>query len=131
MRLSPAFADFEVIYVSRDPSSATDVQGHSYFTIPDASRHQRIAFLKVILSAFWLLIRIRPSIIVTTGAAPGLVTLILGKSLFGAKTIWIDSIANVERLSGSGKLAARFADTCLTQWPDLAADGVEYWGAVL
>lgn len=131
LRLRPAFEAFEVVYVSRDPSSKADVPGSRYFTIGDASRSQKLAFFLVALQALWLLIRVRPSVIITTGAAPGLVTLALGKSLFRARTIWIDSIANVEKLSGSGVLAARFADVRLTQWPDLAQDGVEHWGAVL
>jgi UDP-N-acetylglucosamine:LPS N-acetylglucosamine transferase len=131
LRLRPAFEGFEVTYVSRDPSSSQDVPDARYFTIGDASRSQKLAFLVVILQAFWILLRTRPAIIITTGAAPGLVTLALGKTLFGAKTIWIDSIANVEKLSGSGGLAAKFADLRLTQWPDLADDSVEHWGAVL
>lgn len=131
MRLAPAFDGLDVTFVSRDPSSAADVPGRPYFTIGDASRHQRLAFALVICQALWLLIRVRPAVIVTTGAAPGLVALALGKTLFRAKTVWIDSIANVEKLSGSGMLAARFADLRLTQWPDLAEGGVEHWGAVL
>ena len=131
LRLRAAFEDHETIYVSRDPSSASDVPGARYYTIGDASRNQKIAFIGVTLEAFWLLIRTRPAVIVTTGAAPGLIALVLGKTLFRSKTIWLDSIANVEKLSGSGVLAARFADIRLTQWPDLANDGVEHWGAVL
>jgi hypothetical protein len=46
--------------------------------------------------------------------------------------MWIDSIANVKQLSSSGKLAGKFADVWLTQWPDLAKEsGPRYWGAVL
>ncbi|MBT8413291.1 MAG: UDP-N-acetylglucosamine--LPS N-acetylglucosamine transferase [Boseongicola sp.] len=131
LRLRPVFEGFDVTYVSRDPSSSLDVPDARYFTIGDASRSQKLAFLGVILKASWILLRARPEIIITTGAAPGLVTLAVGKSLFRAKTIWIDSIANVEKLSGSAVFAARFADLRLTQWPDLAEDGVEHWGAVL
>ena len=131
LRLRPAFEGFEVTYVSRDPSSSKDVPDARYFTIGDASRSQKLAFLVVILQAFWILLRTQTAIIITTGAAPGLVTLALGKTLFGAKTVWIDSIANVEKLSGSGVLAAKFADLRLTQWPELADDSVQHWGAVL
>lgn len=131
MRLRPAFEGLKVVYVGRDPSSAVDVPEARYFTIGDASRNQKLGFAWVTLQALWILIRTRPSIIVTTGAAPGLVMLALGKALFRTRTIWIDSIANVEKLSGSGQLARHFADIRLTQWPDLAEDGVEHWGAVL
>ena len=131
LRLSPAFEGLNVTWVSRDPASAADVTPAPFMTIGEASRTQKLGVVKVMAQAFWILLRTRPAVIVTTGAAPGLITLVLGKSLFRAKTIWIDSIANVETLSGSGKLAARFADLRLTQWPDLAVDGVEHWGAVL
>jgi hypothetical protein len=46
--------------------------------------------------------------------------------------MWIDSIANAQQLSTSGKLAGKFADVWLTQWPSVAKDhGPYYWGAVL
>ena len=57
--------------------------------------------------------------------------LVIGRIL-GARTIWLDSIANIEELSGSGRMVRRFADLWLTQWPHLAGpDGPEYAGAVL
>jgi len=37
-------------------------------------------------------------VIVSTGAAPGYFAIVLGR-LFGARTIWIDSMANIENLS--------------------------------
>ena len=73
----------------------------------------------------------RPHVIITTGAAPGIIALAAGK-LLGSRAVWIDSIANAEKLSGSGKLAGKFADAWLTQWPELASNnGPECWGAVL
>jgi hypothetical protein len=39
--------------------------------------------------------------------------------MMGARTIWLDSIANVDELSLSGQMAGRFADLWLTQWPHL------------
>ena len=62
----------------------------------------------------------RPDVIVSTGAAPGYLALKVGK-LLRAKTIWIDSIANVDELSLSGKMAGHCADLWLTQWPHLAS----------
>ena len=50
----------------------------------------------------------------------------------GIKTIWVDSLANVEELSRAGQLAGRYADLWLTQWPKLATDqGPEFAGQVL
>ena len=69
--------------------------------------------------------------VVSTGAAPGYVAIAIGRR-FGARTLWLDSIANVEQLSLSGERAIRHADLVLTQWPHLAREGqVEYRGSVL
>ena len=62
----------------------------------------------------------RPDAVVTTGSAPGMICLALAKVLTRARTMWIDSIANCERLSSSGKRARFFADVWLTQWPELS-----------
>ena len=72
----------------------------------------------------------RPNVIVSTGAAPGYLAIRFGK-LLRARTVWIDSVANVEELSLSGKMASTTADLCLTQWPHLAGGAVRYRGAVL
>lgn len=139
MRLKPAFHGLDVFYVSLDPTSASDVPGHKFYTIRDASRKNKAAFFVVALQLTRILIKERPRAVITTGSAPALVAIFLARRLLGARTIWIDSIANVERLSSSGETAGRTADIWLTQWPDLARGtiGVEnrrrpaYWGAVL
>lgn len=83
------------------------------------------------MTAAWIVIRERPDVVVTTGAAPGLVVLALAR-LLGARTVWVDSIANAERLSLSGRLAEGRADLVLTQWPELAREGgPRYLGGVL
>lgn len=79
----------------------------------------------------WILLAVRPDVIVTTGAAPGYFAIRLGRML-GARTIWLDSVANVEQLSLSGQRIGRHADLWLTQWPHLASEaGPKFHGAVL
>jgi UDP-N-acetylglucosamine:LPS N-acetylglucosamine transferase len=135
MRLKPAFDGMDVFYVSLDPTAAVDVPGQRYYTIRDASRKQKWGFFVAAMQLLGILIRERPKVVVTTGSAPALIALILARTLFRAKTIWIDSIANAERLSTSGQQAGKVADLWLTQWPQLAESGPgrrpEYWGAVL
>jgi len=74
--------------------------------------------------------RERPSVVVSTGAAPGYLAIRCAR-LMGARTLWIDSVANIEELSMSGRLASTTADLCLTQWPHLADERIRYLGAVL
>ncbi|WP_158625905.1 glucuronosyltransferase [Arsenicitalea aurantiaca] len=73
----------------------------------------------------------RPDIVVSTGAAPGLIAMIVGR-LVGARCIWVESLTSVDDLSLSGKLAGFFANDWLTQWPHLSRPrGPHYKGAVL
>lgn len=131
-RLRPAFQEFDVAFVSVYEDYADDVDGHRFYKVSDITRLSLGKLLLLVPQLIAILARERPSVVVTTGSAPGLVCIALAKMLFGSKTMWIDSIANCERMSTSGRQARRFADQWLTQWPELAdQSGPEYWGAVL
>jgi UDP-N-acetylglucosamine:LPS N-acetylglucosamine transferase len=131
-RLVPAFAEFDVAYVSVFPDYAEQVPGHRFYTVTDVSRISLLKLVALVPQFSAILMRERPDVVITTGSAPGLVGIALAKVLTRAKTIWIDSIANSEQMSSSGRRARMFADHWLTQWPQLAsAKGPSYWGAVL
>jgi len=131
LRLTPAFADCQVVFVTVQEAYRADVAGHKLYSVTDATRHSKIRLLRTALELFWIVFKERPDIVVSTGAAPGYFAVALGK-LFRARTIWVDSIANVEQLSMSGKLAGRHAHLWLTQWPHLATkEGPQFRGAVL
>jgi hypothetical protein len=101
-----------------------------FYVVNDATRWNRLGLVACALRVLWVLVRVRPDVIVTTGAAPGFFAVVFGK-LMCARTVWIDSIANADELSGSGARVGRFADLWLTQWPHLASEGgPRYEGAV-
>jgi len=131
LRLRSAFAGWDVAYVSMFENYVSAVPGARYYTVPDASRFDKLAFPKVALKALRIMLKERPDAIVTTGSAPMLCFLALAR-LMGAKTLWIDSIAQAEEMSSSGKIAKRLASQAVCQWPEVAkAEGLESWGAVL
>jgi hypothetical protein len=131
-RLSPAFEGLETVYASVHPEYASEVPGHRFYSFRDVSRWDRFGFGVLVIQLLWLLLSERPTIVITTGSLPCCIALLMAKYLVGAKTMWIDSIANVEQLSSSGKMAGKFVDVWLTQWPGIAReDGPQYWGAVL
>lgn len=131
LRLRPAFEDFDTAYVSMFESYADMVEGARFHTVPDASRFDLKSFVPVFLKAVRIMAKERPRVIVTTGSAPMLAFILLGRLTF-ARTLWIDSIANSERMSSSGRLARRLAHKVISQWPDVAArEGVESWGRVI
>lgn len=130
-RLRGAFADADVTWASVDPASAGDVAPEPFRRVPDSNRDAKFAVVRSALSVLWILATVRPDVVVTTGAAPGLLAVRLGR-LFGARTLFLDSVANAEELSFSARLAEGRASAVWTQWPHLARDGgAQYRGAVL
>lgn len=129
-RLRPAFAGHDVAYLTTDPGHRAEVGDARFHTVADANAAAKLALARAALKVAWVLVRERPDVVVSTGAAPGYLAL-RGAKLVGARTVWIDSVANVEALSLSGRLSSRAADLCLTQWPHLEQAPVRYEGAVL
>lgn len=132
LRLRPAFEGTDATFVTVSDAYRSDLGDDiaGFRVVTDATQWERLRMLQLFAQLLWIVVRVRPRVVVTTGAAPGVLALACGR-LIGARTMWIDSIANVEVLSGSGRLASRFAHRCLTQWPELATDDVEHHGAVL
>lgn len=130
-RLYPAFKGMEKIYVTTEERYRSTVDSARFLVVPDASRWNKLKTLWLALVMLKHVLTVRPDIVVSTGAAPGYFALLFGKAL-GAKTIWLDSIANVEQLSMSGQMAGRYADLWFTQWEHLATpEGPLYRGAIL
>lgn len=131
MLLRESFSDCDVQYAATLAGLGERSGVGSTHIVPDFNATKPWKTLTSLLAVAKVVRDARPGVVVSTGAAPGLVALIVGK-LVGAKTIWIDSVANVERLSLSGRLAGRIADLWLTQWSHLARPkGPVYYGAVL
>lgn len=130
MRLKPLFDEFETVYISTHTSCANMVKPLKFYRVTDFNRWNKFKMIPIIFQFLKIFVIEKPSIVVSTGAAPGLIGLLIGK-LFCAKTIWIDSIANVEELSMSGKIAAKFVDRIYVQWPELAHGKLLYAGNVL
>jgi hypothetical protein len=130
LRLMPLFTENSVTFASNKANLKETIQGHKFHLVPDANKDDKIKLIKCSAAVFWYVLLARPQVIITTGAAPGLLAILMGKVL-GIKTIWIDSIANVERLSLSGNIAVKIADRVYTQWAHLATPKIIFSGNVL
>lgn len=131
LRLRPAFEGCKVVFATVRAGYRADVGDAPFRVVPDANRWSKCGLMRTALGVGCLLLRERPDIIISTGAAPGYFAIAIG-STFGARTVWIDSVANAEALSLSGQKAGRFAHLWLTQWPHLAKEnGPRYMGNVL
>lgn len=140
LRLAPAWDGCTVHYATTSP----DFRGHvariaqargqeppAYHVVTDANRWQKLKLVRQALEVLILLLRVRPDVIITTGASVGYFAIRFGR-LLGARTCWLDSIANAKKPSLSGARAGPIADLWLTQWPELARPGgPRYEGQVL
>jgi UDP-N-acetylglucosamine:LPS N-acetylglucosamine transferase len=108
------------------------VQRGPVYVIGECNRQHPLRVLGVLVRSLRVVMKERPDVVITTGSLP-LAMVCLSAKLFGAKIVWIDSIANVERFSVSGRLVRHFVDLFLTQWPELAQEykNVEYAGAIV
>jgi UDP-N-acetylglucosamine:LPS N-acetylglucosamine transferase len=135
LRLHETFEEYPHFLLTSLPIAAADADSDSSirtYVVGEATRKQPLHLLWIALRVARVVLRERPSAVLSTGAAPGWLACFFGK-LLGARVIWVDSIANTEKLSLSGRLVRPFADLVLSQWPEVAQQnsGVEYHGAVL
>jgi UDP-N-acetylglucosamine:LPS N-acetylglucosamine transferase len=130
-RIVPAFADSDVVYVTVIKSYRSQVPENRFYSVSDATRWNKLGLIVLAIQLARIIVKEKPAVVISTGAAPGYFAILLGR-LLGAKTIWIDSMANIEDLSMSGSRVGRYADLWLTQWPHLArSEGPHYAGGVL
>lgn len=130
-RLRPALDEHDVVFLTTNAGYRSEALPHRFYVVNDASRWNKLRLALMALRIFVIVLRERPDVVISTGAACGYFSIRIGK-LIGARTIWIDSIANIDEVSMAGHLARRYADLWLTQWPHLASpDGPRYAGAVL
>ena len=130
LRVLDAFEGSELVFVTVHRDYQQDVPGLRVKVVNDANRWERLGLIRLAVRMLGIVVRERPDVVFSTGAAPGFFALLFGR-LLGARTIWLDSLANVERLSLSGRIVRPFAQLWLTQWPELARpEGPECAGSV-
>jgi beta-1,4-N-acetylglucosaminyltransferase len=90
-----------------------------------------IRTLVLFLHSFFILIAIRPQVVISTGSGLTIPPFLLAKFL-RIKTIYIESPSRVYRPSIAGKLLIGKVDLWLSSWPELAEryNGIEYRGMV-
>jgi UDP-N-acetylglucosamine:LPS N-acetylglucosamine transferase len=130
MLLRPALDGQPIVFATTNRElAARDGLDHVHL-LPDSNRDEPANAISSMVAAARLVWRVRPQVLVTTGALPGLFCLIFAR-LLGAHTIWIDSIANSDQPSLSGRCARAFAHEWFTQWSHLATATRRFEGALL
>lgn len=98
-------------------------------SIPNIVRRNPISWIVgAVLSGYAVLVE-RPDVVISTGAGIVVYFCVFAK-LLGAKLIFIESMARVERPTLTGRLLYPFSDLFIVQWPDLLKyfPGAKYMG---
>lgn len=87
---------------------------------------------KNLAKAIGIVAKFRPDTVVSTGAQVGGFFCYIGK-FFGAKVVYIETMAKIKELSGTGNNVYKIADKFYVQWKNLAEkyDKAEYIGRLI
>lgn len=133
LKLSDCWMDQQTFCITTSPMVEQQLQRFgNVYVVGECNRQHLLGVMKVLWGCMKVVLRERPDVLISTGAAAGSIMCFLGW-LLGAKIVWLDSITNVDHISLSGRMVRYIADVFLVQWPELAQKykKVEYLGAVI
>ncbi|HUL21092.1 MAG TPA: PssD/Cps14F family polysaccharide biosynthesis glycosyltransferase [Thermodesulfobacteriota bacterium] len=92
-----------------------------------------ITLLQNMVELARIFIKEKPDVLFSTGSEIAIPAFYIGKFLFRAKLIFLDSIARIEDISLTGKVLLPIVDLFLVQWEELARrhKKARFWGRVI
>ena len=87
-------------------------------SIPNIVKHNPISWIVGGILSFYFALKERPDVVITTGAGIVVFFCVFSK-LFGAKLIFLESMARIERPTLTARMLYPFADLFFVQWPGL------------
>ena len=133
LKLAESWNGYDVFYIVTSKLVREELQKYGrVYIVGQSNRQHPLQVMKVLAECIIIILRERPQVVISTGAAAGCIECFLSK-LIGAKVIWIDSITNVEKLSLSGRMVRYIADMFFVQWPELTRKytNVQFAGMVI
>lgn len=131
MLMRPGYETHKVTYLTTLAGLPDQFGALPARIVPDCNANTPLRAVRSFFAIGAQIVSLRPHVVISTGALPGVMALVWGR-VVGAHTIWVDSVANAEELSASGRLAKKFAHLTLSQWQTVAeTTGATYKGSVL
>lgn len=125
MQLKPMFNKYDYYIITEKDKTNIDfkkIYGKRMFFLPYGTRSKIFSYIFkyffLCLKTIYLYIRIRPRYIVTTGTHTAVPMCYLGK-IFGSKIIFIETYANSETKTLSGKMVYPISDLFIVQWKEM------------
>lgn len=125
LQLSPLFEKYDYHIITEKDKTNEYLQEKyvdkvSY--LPYGTRSHLITYIFIyfylILKTIFLYFKIHPKVIITTGTHTAGPMCYLGK-IFGSKIIYIETFANINKKTATGKLVYPIADLFIVQWEEM------------
>lgn len=135
LQLKPIFEKYNSYIVTEKTKTNKDLKNEyknvSYLLYGTKHKPIRYIFIAIfnIIKSLILFIKIRPNVIITTGAHTAVPICLIGK-LFKKKIIYIETFANIHTKTLTGKIIYPIADLFVVQWESMLElyPKAEYWG---
>jgi beta-1,4-N-acetylglucosaminyltransferase len=131
--LRPAWEPFERVWVTFDKADVRSLLAEEQVIHAHGPTNRNVPnLLRNVALAARVLRRVRPSLILTTGAGVAVPFAWLARSL-GIPVVYVESVTRIDGLSLSGRMIAPVAERLYVQWPELAerVPGSHYAGSLL
>ena len=137
LKLQELFKDYDYLLVTEKTDvteSLKDKYNIKYVDYgPNRNKFKYVwTIIKNLAKTIAIVVKFRPDTVVSTGAQIGGFFCYVGK-FFGAKVIYIETMAKIKELSGTGHNVYKIADKFYVQWKSLAQkyDKAEYLGRLI
>lgn len=125
MNLEPMFKNYDYTIITEKDSTTRYLKdkfkGRVYF-VPYSTRSKMLSYIfkysYIILKSIYLFIKIKPDVVVSTGTHTAVPICYLGK-LFEKKIIYVETYANINRKTLSGKMVYPISDLFIVQWKEM------------
>lgn len=125
LQLKPLFSKYDYHIITEKDKTNKDLKNKykeriSYLPYGTRSHFFKYIFiyLFLILKTIYLYFKIKPKVIITTGTHTAGPMCYLGK-IFGSKIIYIETFANINKKTATGKLIYPIADLFIVQWEEM------------
>ena len=125
LQLSPLFEKYDSYIITEKDKANENLKqtyGERLYFLPYGTRAKLFTYIfKYLFLCFktlYLYAKIRPKVIVTTGTHTAGPICILGK-IFGSKIVYIETFANTNRKTATGRLIYPIADLFIVQWEEM------------
>lgn len=125
LKLEPLFNQYQCYIVTEKDDttkSLKDKYKDKILYLPYCTRSKLFQYIFIysylILKTIYIFIKIRPKIIISTGSHTAVPMCYLGK-MFGRKIIYIETFANINRKSLTGRLVYPISNLFIVQWKNM------------